>query len=245
MEWDKLAPDIRTAKRVCIMKSIKLVCCLALLVILAMPAQAAVKTARSDLIGTWKDYSDNSEVLKLNGTGTGIYLGETDITWQYNTSQAVLTLYAPDSNTTYTIEIMSEAHARMTVSWTSNNDTLQVLTLDTVDDVRANFSESDLINTYQFNTSIGGATTKVKLIFYSDGYGEQRIGSASTGTTFTWTYTNPMITITGTDIKLADAGDGMRLNGLGSDYKYTVVLFNAKLLTVLTEAGVLVVLSLR
>ncbi len=157
---------------------------------------AAVDTLRGDLIGTWHDDQSPSErVFIFNGDGTATWGLSNQVTWTY--TKGVVTIYDPQRNQTDKFEIISESHGRMTVKWTTDEDRMQVLRLDTDTDTRANFATSDLVNTYEYSHTQGGETVKTTYTFSADGYGTESSGSGSSADPipFTWTYSNPTLTM--------------------------------------------------
>ncbi|MBW1711710.1 MAG: hypothetical protein JRJ59_00995 [Deltaproteobacteria bacterium] len=188
--------------------------------VLAAPAQAAVKTLRADLIGTWNDFFTGEQKFILNGSGTGTWESGADVTWTY--SKGELSLYDSARNTTYTFEIISESRAMITLQFTSADGRYWVLELDKSRDDRCNFATSDLINTFEYEQEDG---TKVNYTFFADGYGLEDTGSSSSssGTPFTWTYENPILTITGYN-----------------NYTYELVLFADDYLTLYSQDGEIV-----
>ncbi len=169
------------------------------LMLAAHAAAAAVNTTRADLIGTWRNIrAGDSVFFKLEGDGSGIYEAS-NITWRY--AKPYIYVFDPASNQTTTFSILSEAHARMVLSHTDSEENViyNVVQLDT-NDMPANFATSDLIGSFEYTMS---DNTKVTYTFEADGYGIEKTGSGtSTGKTFTWTYDNPVLTISGYDIQL-------------------------------------------
>lgn len=190
--------------------------------LLGAPAQAAVDTLRGDLIGTWYDDLTPSErVLIFNGDGTATWGVSNQVTWTY--VKGVVTIYDSERNQTDKFTIIAEAHGRMTVKWTTDNDRLQVLRLDTDSDTRANFSLSDLVNTWEYTYTDGSQTVKVTYTFAADGYGTEAsdAGGSKDPVSFTWTYSNPTLTIVGQETQT-----------------YTAILFAEDYLTLLRQGEI-------
>jgi len=201
--------------------SISMVFSALLLLAWATTSQAAVDTLRGDLIGTWHDDQNPTErVLIFNGDGTATWGTSNQVNWTY--SKGVVTIYDPERNQTDKFEIINEAHGRMTVQWTTDNDRMQVLRLDTSSDTRANFATSDLVNTYEYTSTQSGETVKTTYDFSSDGYGTESTGSSSSAdpTPFTWTYSNPTLTMVGQETRT-----------------YTIILFANDYLTLLYQGA--------
>jgi hypothetical protein len=187
------------------------------LLLLPLPARGAVDTLRGDLIGTWYDDQNPSErILIFDGDGTATWGVSNQVNWTYE--KGLVTIYDPERNQTDKFEIIAEAHGRMTVQWTTDNDRIQVLRLDTSSDTRANFAFSDLVNTYEYTSTDGDEEVKTTYIFSADGYGTEAsdAGDSDDPVPFTWTYSNPDLTIVGQETRT-----------------YTAILFAEDYLTLL------------
>jgi len=212
------------------------------LALLAGPAWATINTTRADLIGTWKEFrlsGTGPRLFRFNGDGTGIYQNE-NITWTYANPR--INIFNPGRNRSIVFTIWSESHARMVVSCPDGSLTAyKILKLDTAVDTRANFSAEDLVDSWEYTNSSG---TKIQYTFYTGGYGLERSGTSSndSGRTFIWSYNNPRLILTGSNIQLAGPHE-LEPATLGSRYYYNVILYADGYLTLIKDGGTLLILK--
>ena len=201
----------------------------------ANPAGAALSITRSDLVGSWYDYYDDTTLFfALYGDGTGSYEGE-DVTWTY--ADDTITLTAPETEAVYAFPVIHAYRGLMIISftYTSIQTTVQrILKFDNRPGQKANFTTRDLVGAFEYTNDAG---TKYTFTFYADGSGTQQTGSAtSEGVSFTWSYSDPMLSLVGNDLLLVKSGQ-LEPASFGDTYTYTVILLADDYLTIVRDNG--------
>lgn len=207
----------------------------------AEPALAALSITRSDLVGSWYDYYDNSSLyFTLEDDGTGSFQDE-DVTWTY--ADETITLTVPDNEAVYVFPLIQCYRGLMVLSftYTSTETTVyKILKFDNNPGHKANFTARDLVGTFEYTNDAG---TKYTFTFYADGSGVQQTGAAtSEGVSFTWSYSNPMLNLVGNDLRLIKSTE-LKPASFGDTYTYTVILFADDYLTIIRDNGDILTLN--